>query len=53
MPTKRIYQKLIRRATQILDPISELNPNEAMNDNRKKETEESGDPDTNWQVVND
>jgi len=40
MPTKRIFQKLIRRATQIKDPIAELNPAEAMHDNRKKLKEE-------------
>jgi hypothetical protein len=35
MPTKRIFTKLIHRATQIKDPISEINPKEDKNDMRK------------------
>ncbi len=35
MPTKDIFQKLIRRATQIKDAIGQLNPGEEKNDPRK------------------
>ena len=35
MPSKRVFNKLIMRATQIKDAISELNPQEAKNDMRK------------------
>jgi hypothetical protein len=35
LPSKKIFQKLISRATQIKDVISELNPLEAKNDPRK------------------
>jgi hypothetical protein len=34
MPSRKIFAKLILRATQIQDPISELNPEEWMDDKR-------------------
>ena len=34
MPSKKVFAKLIRRATQIVDPIVELNPWEQKNDTR-------------------
>ena len=37
MPTRKIWAKLIRRATQITDIIGELNPSEAKTDPRKME----------------
>ena len=35
IPSKRVFKKLFKRATQIKDEISELNPKEMMNDPRK------------------
>ena len=35
MPSKKIFSKLIQRATQISDVIAELNPLEAKTDKRK------------------
>jgi hypothetical protein len=34
MPTKKVFTKLIKRATQISDEIQELNPYESKNDTR-------------------
>jgi len=35
MPTKKVFAKLIKRATQIKDVISEINPKEEKTDKRK------------------
>jgi hypothetical protein len=35
IPTKEVFKKLIKRATQIKDVITELNPQEAMWDKRE------------------
>jgi len=39
MPSKKVWSLLIRRATQIKDPISDLNPKESKHKNNFGDTE--------------